>query len=131
MTDLTRLLEDPTTTFAIVGATDTPGKFGGIIYRDLRGKGWKVYAVNPGRTSVAGDPCWANVIDLPVTPTIAVLVVPAERGLDVLDDCARAGITRIWVQPGASSKKLRTALDAGGFEWLDGACVMVEAGVAV
>jgi predicted CoA-binding protein len=131
MIDLTQLLDDPGTTFAIVGATDSPGKYGGIIYRDLRGKGWQVYAVNPARTSVAGDPCWANVSDLPVIPTIAVLVVPADRGLEVLADCSRAGIRHIWVQPGASSRELRQALDAGGFDWLAGACVMVEAGAAV
>jgi acyl-CoA synthetase (NDP forming) len=76
---------------------------------------------------VAGDPCWPRVTDLPATPTIAVLVVPAVRGIAVLDDCASAGITKIWVQPGAFSADLREALEAGDFEWLAEACVMVEA----
>jgi uncharacterized protein len=127
MNDLIQFLDDPSTTFAIVGATDTPGKYGGIIYRDLKRKGWGVYAVNPGRSSVAGDPCWPRVTDLPATPTIAVLVVPAKRGIAVLDDCVTAGITKIWVQPGAFSAELREALEAGDFEWLADACVMVEA----
>jgi predicted CoA-binding protein len=131
MTDLTKLLDDPTTSFAIVGATDSPGKFGGIIYRDLRRKGWKVFAVNPLRSEVANDPCWASISDIPEVPTIAVLVVPARQGLQVMEDCAAAGVSNIWVQPGAHSPELEQALDSGGFHWLANACVMVEASEAV
>ncbi|MCI0424986.1 MAG: CoA-binding protein [Actinobacteria bacterium] len=130
MTDLTPLLDDPETSFAVIGATDTPGKYGGIIYRDLRHKGRKVYAVNPGRSDVAGDRCWPRVTDLPDKPTMAVLVVPAEVGLGVVADCAEAGIENVWVQPGAFSPALGDTLDAGGFDWLAHACVMVETRVS-
>lgn len=127
MTDLTPLLADPATTLAIIGATDHPGKYGGIIYRDMKGKGFQVFAVNPYRQTVDGDPCWPSVGDLPDTPTIAVFVVPAKRGLEVLRDCAEAGVRNIWLQPGASSPELEQALDTGDFDWISGACVMVRA----
>ncbi|MFB3110181.1 MAG: CoA-binding protein, partial [Acidimicrobiia bacterium] len=69
--------------------------------------------------------------DLPEKPTIVVLVVPAKRGIDVLEDCAGAGIRNIWIQPGAFSKEMQDVLEAGEFEWLAEACVMVRARVAV
>ena len=47
--DFAALLTDPATTIAVVGATDDPAKFGGRIYRDLKGKGFRVLAVNPRR----------------------------------------------------------------------------------
>ena len=132
MSDLVDLLETPeTTTLAIIGATDHPSKYGGIIYRDMKAKGFRVLAVNPYRDEVDGDPCWRSVADLPEKPTLAVFVVPAKRGLDVLEDCARAGIDNIWIQPGAFSEELGEALDAGGFNWLSDACVMVLARTAV
>lgn len=130
MKDLTPLLAEPGTTIAVVGATDRPGKYGGIIYRDLKAKGFPVFAVNPYRDEVDGDPCWPSVKDLPEPATMAVLVVPAKRGLDVLADCAEAGVRYIWVQPGASSPELVAALESGPFEWLADACVMVRARVA-
>ncbi len=130
MKDLTPLLSQPGTSIAIIGATDHPTKYGGIIYRDLKAKGFPVFAVNPNRDSVDGDPCWPSVEDLPETPTIAVFVVPARIGLDVLEDCARAGITNIWLQPGASSPRLRDTLESSNFDWLAEACVMVRARVA-
>lgn len=127
MTDLAKLLNTPGTSLAIVGATDRPGKYGGIIYRDMRDdKNIPVYAVNPYRETVADDPCWPTVKHLPEKPTIAVFVIPAKRGLEVLDDCAEAGIENIWIQPGAFSGEMRTKLEAGNFNWLADACVMVQ-----
>ena len=55
MTDITRLLDQPDTTIAIVGATDNPSKYGHVIYRDLKQKGFPVYPVNPNRSTVDGD----------------------------------------------------------------------------
>lgn len=126
MSDLMSLLHDPETSFAVVGATDQPGKYGGIVYRDLKRKGFEVYAVNPYRETVDGDPSWPKVSDLPSTPTMAVFVVPAKRGLEVLADIARAGVNRIWLQPGASSPELIDALEAGGFDYVAEDCVMVK-----
>lgn len=130
MKDLTPLLSEPGTSIAVIGATDRPGKYGGIIYRDMKAKGFRVFGVNPYRSTVDGDPCWPTVTSLPEKPTIAVFVVPAKRGLDVLEDCAAAGVENIWLQPGASSPELHDALDAGDFNWLADACVMVRARIA-
>ena len=125
--DLTPLLFQPDATIAVIGATDTPGKYGGIIYRDLRSKGFKVFAVNPRHDTVAGDPCYPKVTDLPEIPTIAVFVIPAPRGVRVLAECKEAGIENIWIQPGAFSHELKEALESGGFNWVAEACVMVRA----
>lgn len=130
MKDLTPLLSEPGTSIAVIGATDHPTKYGGIIYRDMKKKGFPVFAVNPYRETVDGDPCWPTVKDLPEKPTIAVFVIPARRGLKVLEDCAEAGIRNIWIQPGAFSPELESALEAGDFDWLANACVMVRARVA-
>lgn len=114
----------------MIGATDRPGKYGGIIYRDLKRKGYKVFAVNPYRETVDGDPCWKSVKDLPEVPTIADFVIPAKRGLLVADECEEAGILNIWLQPGAESQELMDKLDAGPFTWLAFACIMVRTRVA-
>ena len=130
MNDLSPLLSQPGTSIAVIGATDHPTKYGGIIYRDMKGKGYPVFAVNPYRDTVDADPCWPTVKDLPETPTIAVFVIPARRGLKVLEECAEAGIRNIWIQPGAFSSELGEALETGDFDWLANACVMVRARAA-
>jgi predicted CoA-binding protein len=125
--DLTPLLFDPATSIAVVGATDTPGKYGGIIYRDLKAKGFRVFAVNPARETVDGDLAYPTVRDTPEVPTMAVLVVPAPRGVRVVQTCKEAGIKNVWVQPGAFSPELRVVLEEVGLNWIAEACVMVRA----
>jgi predicted CoA-binding protein len=121
------LLVQPETSVAVVGATDDPSKYGGRIYRDLKGKGFTVYAVNPGRETVDGDPCWASLEDLPAPPTIVDFVVPPEVTLQVLEDALRLGYTAAWLQPGAEDAAVVDYLEANGFTYLVDACIMVEA----
>ncbi|MGH8952406.1 MAG: CoA-binding protein [Acidimicrobiia bacterium] len=130
MTDLTPLLSEPGASVAVIGATDHVGKYGGIIYRDLKRKGYRVFAVNPYRDTVDGDPCWKSVLDLPETPTIADFVIPARRGLEVLVECEQAAVFNIWLQPGAESSQLIEKLESGPFNWLAHACIMVRARMA-
>ena len=125
MSGMVDLLSDPGTIVAVVGATDHPAKYGGIIYRDLRAKGIAVRAVNPYRDVVAGDPCWRSLADLPETPSIVNIVVPPARTLQVLDDCVALGFKTVWIQPGAADDAVYVRLEEGGFDAITDACIMV------
>ena len=125
MSDLVALLDRPDTVVAVVGATDHPAKYGGIIYRDLRAKGVTVRAVNPYRDTVAGDPCWRSLADLPEPPTIVNIVVPPTRTLAVLEECSRLGLKAVWIQPGAADDEVRRYVAEQGFDAVVDACIMV------
>lgn len=127
MSDIGHLLEDPSTTIAVVGATERRHKYGSIIYRDLRSKGFRVLAVNPYRDSVHGDPCWHTVSDLPEAPTIVNFVIPPARTLEVLEECRSLGYTTVWVQPGAEDDAVIDYLETHGFDHAVRACIMVRA----
>lgn len=122
-----RLLHEPGTTVAVVGATDDLTKYGGRIYRDLKYKGFTVFAVNPGRTSVDGDPCWPSLAELPEAPTIIDFVVPPAVTLQVLQEAESLGYTNVWIQPGAEDEAVLDYLDTHAFNSLTDACIMIEA----
>lgn len=124
--DLTPLLAEPETSVAVVGATDSPDKYGSIIYRFLKRHGFRVFAVNPHRTTVDGDPAYASLGELPEEPTIVDVVVPAETGMKVAKEAAELGYRRLWIQPGAESPELIDYLDREGFEFIADACIMVR-----
>ena len=126
MIDFTTLLDDPATSIAVVGATDDPTKFGNEIYRDLRAKGYRVFAVNPGRTTAAGDPCWPDLRSLPERPTIVNLVTPPPATLRVLGEARDLGLFTVWVQPGAADDAVHRLVAAEGFTGLIDACIMMR-----
>lgn len=126
MAEIARLLDDPETSIAVVGATDRTHKYGSIIYRDLKSKGFQVFAVNPYRDTVDGDPCYHSVADLPQEPTIVDFVVPPDRTLEVLRQCKELGYTTVWIQPGAEDEDVVEYLENNGFDHVVRSCIMVR-----
>ncbi|MBN1624851.1 MAG: CoA-binding protein, partial [Clostridia bacterium] len=52
-------------TWAVVGANTDPEKYGNMIYRKLKSRGYRVYAVNPVYKEIDGDECYSNLSSLP------------------------------------------------------------------
>lgn len=129
MKDIVKLLQEPATTVAVIGATDDPSKYGSVIYRDLKRKGFRVFAVNPHRTSVDGDPAYPTIHDLPERPTILNFVVPPSATLQVLEDAREAGHENVWIQPGADSPAVLSYIQEHGFNYLANACIMIRSRV--
>lgn len=126
MNDIATLLNRDDTTVAVVGATDDPSKYGSVIYRDLKRKGYDVYPVNPNRETVDGDPAYPTLDALPHDPTIVNIVVPPNATLHVLKKAHELGLENVWVQPGAESPEVMTYLQENGFNYLANSCIMVR-----
>jgi predicted CoA-binding protein len=126
MKDIATLLDEPDTTVAVVGATDNPAKYGYVIYRDLKKKGFTVFPVNPNRTTVDGDEVYASCDKIPQKPTIVNIVVPPWITLKVLKKCLDLGLKNVWIQPGAESSEVMSFLQANDFNYLASACIMVQ-----
>ena len=131
MDAFTEILADTDSVIAVVGATDNAHKYGAVIYRDLKRKGYRVYPVNPGRDTVDGDTAYPTVADLPVAPDIIDLVVPATVGLEVARQALDVGYDRIWVQPGAESPELLSFLQEADAEYIAHDCIMVRSRAAL
>ena len=63
---------------ALVGASERPGSLGATLLANLGagGFGGAVYPVNPKYSEIAGQPVYASVATLPVTPDLAIVCTP-------------------------------------------------------
>lgn len=79
---------------AVVGASSTRAKQGGRLFHYLVKHGFagRLYAVNPARSEVMGKPSVPTVDDLPETPDLVCIAVPADAASEVLDACGRKGV---------------------------------------
>lgn len=111
--------------WAIIGASTNRTKYGHRVFRVLTDSGYVAYPVNPNHDEIDGARCYPTVGDLPEQPGAVCLVVPPRVGLDIVRQCAAAGIERLWFQPGAeSAENLALARDLG-LKVVAHACVMV------
>ena len=64
---------------AILGASNDPSRIGGrpIAYMKAQNFQGAIYPVNPNRTEVQGVNAYPSVADLPETPDVAIVAVPA------------------------------------------------------
>ncbi|HVO78236.1 MAG TPA: CoA-binding protein [Methanomassiliicoccales archaeon] len=74
-------------TVAVIGASDTPGKVGYVITKNLLESGVEVYPVNPNELEVLGIKCNPSVLDVPEHVDLAVIAVGARHVLTAIDEC--------------------------------------------
>ena len=114
-------------TLAVVGVSGKRRGFGYIVYRDLQGKGFEVYPVNPNTSTIDGNPCYSDVRLLPARVDGVVLVIPPEQTERVVREVAEAGIRRVWMQQGAESDAAIRFCEQSGISVVHGECIMMFA----
>ena len=86
---------------AMVGVSRNPKDFSRGLFFDLCRRGYDMVPVNPHMSDLNGSRCFARLQD--VTPPVAGVLVmtPADKTEQVVQDAAAAGISRVWLQRGA------------------------------
>ena len=79
---------------AILGASDDPTRISGRPVRYLIEGGFKgpIYPVNPNRDTVQGLKAYKSLADVPETPDVALLAVPAGLTEQAVRECVARGV---------------------------------------
>ncbi|MEO8610552.1 MAG: CoA-binding protein [Chloroflexota bacterium] len=67
------------------------------IYKKLKKEGHQVYAINPNADMLEGDKAYANVKSTPEKLDGVVVVTTPEVSKQIVQECAEAGISRVWL----------------------------------
>lgn len=78
---------------AVIGASRTPGTIGYEIVHNLVVNGFTgaVYPVNPHARAIHGVPAFASVLEVPGDIDLAVIAVPRDNVLEVVEEAGRKG----------------------------------------
>ena len=79
---------------AVIGASRRPGTIGYQIVDNLLKHGYEgvIYPVNPKARAIHSIPAYGSVRDIPGEVDLAMVVVPKQYVLDVVDECGEKGI---------------------------------------
>ncbi len=103
---------------AVIGASRRPGTIGYQIVDNLIRHGYEgvVYPVNPKARAIHSIPAYPSVKDIPGEVDLAMVVVPKQLVLDVVDECGEKGIKGLVVisagfrEVGGTGAQLEAAL---------------------
>ncbi|WP_447976909.1 bifunctional acetate--CoA ligase family protein/GNAT family N-acetyltransferase [Candidatus Nitrospira bockiana] len=84
---------------AVIGASREPSSIGYRLLQAIRENGFTgpVYAVNPRATVVQGLPAYRSVADIEGGVDLAVIAVPRDAVMEVVDACANTGVRALVV----------------------------------
>jgi len=79
---------------AVIGASRHRGKVGFAILRNLLVNEYqgKIFPVNPNADAVHGIKAYPSVLDIPDPVDLAILTVPADLALRIVEECGRKGV---------------------------------------
>ena len=112
-------------TLAVVGVSRSGKKFGNTIYRELKAKGYRLFAVHPRAAQVEGDRAYPSLKALPEAVGGVIVCVPPAQAAQVVRDAAAAGIRRVWLQQGAESEEAVRFCREQGLGIVAGECIMM------
>lgn len=86
---------------AVVGVSRDPRGFSRMVLQELLKRGYDAVPVNPGIAQAEGRTCHASVRAISPPPEGALLFTPPAETARVVEDCAAAGVRRVWMHRGA------------------------------
>jgi predicted CoA-binding protein len=104
-------------------------KYGNKVLRCYMQHGLTAHPVNPRESEVEGLTCYPDLASLPPGVRGLSIITPPKITEGLVEDAARAGIPRVWMQPGAESAlAIRRAEELGLTVIAGGPCLLVALG---
>jgi len=88
---------------AIVGVSHNPQDFSRQMMGELQKRGYEVYPVNPKIQDLDGQPCYPQVQNIQPTVDGVIILTQPQITDQVVQDCAEAGVPRVWMHQGGGS----------------------------
>ena len=91
---------------AVIGASSTEGKIGHAVFASLAFGEYSgsVFPVNPLRSEVCDQQCYARISDIPETVEMAVAAIPLAAVPEAVRDCGNAGVRNLIIVSGGGKE---------------------------
>lgn len=105
---------------AVIGASPDAHRIGHTVLKNLLDYGYtgKLFPIHPRATEILGQHAYASVLDVPEPIELAVVAIPADQILPVVDACGRKGVRGLIVlaagfsEVGSEGRELERQLQA-------------------
>jgi len=110
----------------LAGVSRQPTDFSRRLMRDMVLRGYEIIPTNPASEAIDGVRCFSRITAVNPVPTAAMLMTRAETLPELAQDCAIAGIRKVWVLRSAGDRVARLRaikiLEENLIEVVDGIC---------
>lgn len=112
---------------AIAGVSRNPKKFGAVVFKELSGKGYQLFPINPNAEEINGAKCYSSVAELPGDVHHLLVVTPKKQTEAVVRQAIEKGIKRIWIQQGSDTPEAVEMARKAGIPLVYKKCILMFA----
>jgi len=110
----------------IVGVSTDKKKFGYIVFKNLKDKGYNVIPIHPKNKEVLGCNCYSSLEDIPNKPDGIVIITKPEVSEKIIAEAIKLGIKNIWLQKNAENENIIALAEKGELNIIYGQCIMMH-----
>ncbi|HPE76390.1 MAG TPA: CoA-binding protein [Draconibacterium sp.] len=112
---------------AIAGASRNMKKFGGVVFKELKEKGFELYPVNPNAAEIQGVKCCKSVEELPSDVENLLIITSSEETTSVARAAIEKGIKMIWIQQKSETPEAVKTITDAGITLIHNKCILMFA----
>ncbi len=112
--------------YAVVGASNNREKYGFKVFKDLKDSGFKVIPINPHEKYILGVKVYKSLSSIKERVDVVVTVVPPKITEEIVKECFKLGINKVWMQPGSEDKEAIDFCRKHNIIAIYNTCIMVE-----
>jgi len=112
---------------AVVGVSRKKTKFGNAIYKELKQKGYSVFAINPHMNTFEGDVCYPDLLSIAEKIDAVIINVPPAQTEKIVREAKQAGINKVWLQQGSQSDEAVKFCEENGIDCVSNECILMFA----
>lgn len=111
-------------TYAVIGASNNPEKYGFKIVESLQKAGFKVIPINPKEEEILGIKAYSSLVEVKETIDVVDFVVPAHITLKTLEEVKQLGISKVWFQPNSFDENCEKFCKRNTISYLKDFCLL-------
>jgi hypothetical protein len=113
-------------TVAVVGLSPDPDKPSHEVAQYLQRAGFRIIPVNPSCREILGEPCYAELSDIPDQVEIVDIFRRSEFVPQIVEQAIAKGARVVWMQEGVVNEPARERAEAAGLEVVMDRCILKE-----
>ena len=110
-------------TIAVVGLSPNASRPSYGVSAAMQGFGFRVIPVHPAATEILGEKVYPNLASVPGPIDLVNVFRSAEFIDEVVDECLKLGLKRLWIQEGIVNELAAARALAGGMTVIMDRCI--------
>jgi predicted CoA-binding protein len=110
---------------ALAGASRSGKKFGNVLLRELKARGYEVVPVHPEAEEIEGLRCARDLASVAGRVDGLVVATPPPAAARLVAEAGAAGIRHAWLQQGAGSPEASEEARKAGVALVQGHCLLM------